>query len=341
MYNHSSTILVSPHALRDKVDALGEVNLLLERLKQQLEEKHFVWVPGEIYRALLVHFGASEDDLSMMESGIMHMQVQQDIEPTMHFRQIAFHRMLLEQLPHTSKISAAGCQAVTQISDKEICSDEGATVYFERSGTRKWNMPPKSYSQSSIPMAIAKVNDFLQPKRHHHQSNVNADSRVTINDQLLIRINKAEEGEKCVAEPTPEGVHQDGTEISSVTVVQRRNVASYGAESRIWKLEQPTGNYDSPRFGELSKESKHRDGFSWENCLFDKALESPWETIYFNDRMVKHEVRPFHREAGRSGPCHRDVIVNFVRKPLSDGSDFRRGEDEDEDSDNDDLLVIG
>ena len=92
------------------------------------------------------------------------------------------------------------------------------------------------------------------------------------------------------------------------------------------------GNYDSPRFGELSKESKYRDGFSWENCLFDKALESPWETIYFNDRMVKHEVRPFHREAGRSGPCHRDVIVNFVRKPLSDGSDFRHCEDEDEDS---------
>ena len=117
-----------------------------------------------------------------------------------------------------------------------------------------------------------------------------------------------------------------------MTVVQRRNVASYGAESRIWKLEQPTGNYDSPRFGELSKESKYRDGFSWENCLFDKALESPWETIYFNDRMVKHEVRPFHREAGRSGPCHRDVIVNFVRKPLSDGSDFRHCEDEDEDS---------
>ena len=75
-----------------------------------------------------------------------------------------------------------------------------------------------------------------------------------------------------------------------------------------------------------------RDGFSWGNCLFDKALESPWETIYFNDRMVKHEVRPFHREAGRSGPCHREVIVNFVRKPLSDGSDFRHCEDEDEDS---------
>jgi len=29
----------------------------------------------------------------------------------------------------------------------------------------------------------------------------------------------------------------------------------------------------------------------WENCLFDKALESPWEALIFNYRMVKYEAR--------------------------------------------------
>ena len=37
----------------------------------------------------------------------------------------------------------------------------------------------------------------------------------------------------------------------------------------------------------------------------------------FNDRMAKHETRPF--DGNR--PALRDVIVNFIRKPLVDGSD--------------------
>ena len=32
---------------------------------------------------------------------------------------------------------------------------------------------------------------------------------------------------------------------------------------------------------------------------------------------VKHEARAFDG----SRPCSRDVIVNFIRKPLADGSD--------------------
>ena len=42
----------------------------------------------------------------------------------------------------------------------------------------------------------------------------------------------------------------------------------------------------------------------------------------FNDRKVKHEVRRFFRNEDEE-LCYRDVIVNFVRKPLSDGSDTK------------------
>lgn len=151
---------------------------------------------------------------------------------------------------------------------------------------------------------------------------MNTNSNFTINDQLLIRINK----DADIAEPTPEGIHQDGTEISSVTLIHRENVkAVSGGESRIWSLDQPTGNYDSVEFGKVLPSPTLNDSadFSWDNCLFDKALESPWETIIFNDRKVKHEVRSFLRDKGSKAPCYRDVIVNFVRKPLSDGSDKR------------------
>ena len=102
---------------------------------------------------------------------------------------------------------------------------------------------------------------------------------------------------------------------------------------------------DIPR---SNQDSKHGDEFSWDNCLFEKALESPWETIFFNDRMVKHEVRLFYRNEGTDGPCHSDVIVNFVRNPLSDGSDLRRvdfvlrqiGFDNDGDFDDDDFTIV-
>lgn len=298
--------------------------LHIQRLKETLERKGFVLVPGHEYKKLLVSFGATLEDLENIESGSIHACVAKDREETMNFRQIAFHRMILERprcSSYVSNITTADCEAVTQINPKEIRSDSGAKVYFERSGTRKWSLPPLAYKQSTVPDAMAKINDYLQPLNHHYQMNLNKDSNTTINDQLLIRINK----KSLEAEPTPEGIHQDGTEISSVTLINCTNVKKkQGGESRIWKTVQPTGNYESNLFGELSKSSSLPVGpdFSWNNCLFDKALESPWETIIFNDRKVKHEARSFFKEDERF-PSHRDVIVNFVRKPCSDGSDTK------------------
>eukprot|EP00984_Skeletonema_dohrnii_P028600 scaffold18653_cov142-Skeletonema_dohrnii-CCMP3373.AAC.2 len=222
-----------------------------------------------------------------------------------------------------SRFSLARCESVTSLSDTEICSDAGAKVYFERSGPRRWNMPPFQYANSSMPEAIALILDYLQPEKHNDQNGtINTGSNITINDQLLIRVNKTLDNQG-VSEPTPEGIHQDATEISSVTLIGRKNVArGRGCESRIWKLDQPIGNYDSQAFGELDENSDLPvlEGFSWDNCLFNGALDSPWETIIFNDRKVKHEVRGFYPE-DESKPSYRDVIVNFLRKPLSNGMD--------------------
>lgn len=323
--------------------------IYLTKVKEELENEGFVWLPGQSYRAILVHFGALEEDLKMIESGHIHNQVKRDIEATMHFRQIAVHRVLISEdhdlLPskvgqETEKNDLSRCallsrsppqfvladaEAVTQISDKEICSDEGAKVYFKRSGNRRWNLPPPAYTKSTVPLAIARFNSFLLPKTHHFQSNLKSDSKITINDQILIRVNKEHSNDE--AEPTPEGIHQDGTEISSVTLISRKNVDSnIGSESRIWNLRQPTGNYDSTHYGKLTMNGPFPapEGFDWDNCLFNKALDSPWETIVFNDREVKHEVRAFHRREDAVGKCYRDVLVNFCRKPLSDGSDIRK-----------------
>ena len=92
-------------------------------------------------------------------------------------------------------------------------------------------------------------------------------------------------------------------------MVRRKGVKS-GGESRIWKLQTPSGYYGDDEF----------DGFKSRGLLlFDRALQDPWESIFFDDRRVKHEARHFH--CNGNGTCQRDVIVNFGRKPLSDGVD--------------------
>ena len=155
---------------------------------------------------------------------------------------------------------------------------------------------------------MAAINMHLSPEKHHNQENLNISHPVTINDQLLARVNRDEStGDEY--SPTPEGVHQDNTEISSVTLVGRQNV-THGGESRLWSLDTPTGNYD---------EDKFRSGIMGTQLKMDYALQGPWETIYFNDRKLKHEARPFYGPGGTT----RDVIINFTRKPLLDGTDVK------------------
>ena len=314
---------------------------LLTGVRERLQSEHFVWIEGWEYRVLLLLHGATEADLAAIETGRVHSEVAKDTEPVMHFWQIAFHCLLIKPDPSGSSqqmISPASMPAVTQISSDEIAStvDDGATVSFQRSGTRHWNLPPSSYANSTVATAMAALNSQLLPNVHHPQPNINIDSHTVIDDQALIRINQhvAEE-----AEATPEGVHQDGTELSSVTMVQRQNVGG-GGESRIWSLKQPLGQYASEEFGVIASGPSQVQvqagglgagvtlgSFDWNNCLLNRPLLSTWETVIFNDRMVKHEARPFVRGSGHGTACRRDVIVNFIRKPLKDGSDKQRRPD--------------
>ena len=54
-----------------------------------------------------------------------------------------------------------------------------------------------------------------------------------------------------------------------------------------------------------------------DNLILNHVLKDPWETVYFNDRKLKHEARAFYGGERTT----RDVIVNFMRKPLKDGTD--------------------
>jgi len=287
---------------------------VMDNLRQTMRSDGFVHIDGATFRELLVWQGAEPSDLNAIEMGKIHAATEQDKEPTMAFRQIAFHRMVSLQ---GKPFQPAHYDAITQIAEKEIASDDGARVNFKRSGTRKWNLPPPSYAESSLPAALARVNALLMYHwQHADQPNLKQDhswkqDHTVINDQLLIKVNKLSDSEES---PTPEGVHQDGTEVSSVTMIERKGV-QHGGESRFWSLDAPAGNYDG--IGANGLPIVPPAGFSWSHSLANITLMQPWESFFFIDRKVKHEVRPFDGER----PCHRSVLVQFIRHPVKDGSD--------------------
>ena len=171
---------------------------------------------------------------------------------------------------------------------------------FFRFGTRYYNLPPRMYVRNTVSLAMARLNMILAPKVHQPQDNINIDNEITIDDQFLFRTSRYPQ-EKDFISPTPEGRHQDNTEISSVTMIGRYNVTG-GGETRLWDFTAPTGNYDEEEF---------RRGEMDDNLILDHTLTDPWETVYFSDRKFKHEARAVTGEG--PGPWVRDVIVNFVR----------------------------
>jgi len=277
-------------------------------IKQDLELNGFALIPGHTMKSLMKNFGAKLEDMDLIESAHIHERLPQDLQPVMKHRRNAFHRVLIDQV--NNELSTADTHACSQFRKREIASykEEGSRIDYRRHGTRCYAIVSDSYSRSSLPMAMATMNMMLLPKVHHPQENINTGHNVTIDDQVLIRITRDSSQDDSYS-PTPEGIHQDNTELSSITLIGRYNVTQ-GGETRIWTLEAPTGNYDEDDF---------KSGSMDHNLLLNKALTDPWETVIFNDRKVKHEARAF--SGGQQSA--RDVIVNFMRKPLSDGTDVK------------------
>jgi len=281
----------------------------IAKINKELTSKYFAYVPGEVYREWLCHFGALERDLNMVESGYIHSVMDKDPEPAMHFRQMSVQRNLLVEDERGRHFRQAGCPATQRFNPEEIASnsEEGADIVIKRAGCRYWPVPHLRYSDGTVSLAMTRLMEMFIPDKFVGPENTNSESGTVIQDQLLIRINKHTDSYEA---PTPEGVHQDGTNITSVTLVGLSNVTK-GGESRLWPLSTPMGSYGDEMFDTKG------NSFYKSNCLFNRPLRAQWDTVIFNDRLVKHEARPFDGPR----PAYRDVILNDIRKPYSDGVD--------------------
>ena len=295
---------------------------MLDTIKQQLCDEGYAWVEPTMYRSLLCALGAQESDLKAVEDGKLHSKLQPSTtEPDLFFKKSAVHNILLDDTKDHNEDPFIPfnytAKSFQPAEAKEIVSDGNASVQVDRTKVREWNLPPHGFPDSSLSLAMAKLIKLLLPKDHHPQGHMNMKSNASVISQFLYRVVK----EAVQAEPTPEGIHQDGYEITTITLIKRQNILK-GGETRLWDLQQPIGYYSHKGFGNDSDDESIPDleGFRWSNILLRKTLTEPWETVIFNDRLIKHEARQFFvKEMGKI--CYRDVIINQSRKPYLHGID--------------------
>lgn len=114
----------SQQMCRDEEGGLGAI-------KKTLETHGWVLIPGSEMRKYLTKFGATKEDLWLLESGYIHKKLPKDQVPEMAHRQNACHRMMLNTTDR--EIFLADTHAITQIPKKEIASfREGTKINYQR-----------------------------------------------------------------------------------------------------------------------------------------------------------------------------------------------------------------
>ncbi|MGE3974552.1 MAG: 2OG-Fe dioxygenase family protein [Bdellovibrionales bacterium] len=109
----------------------------------------------------------------------------------------------------------------------------------------------------------------------------------------MIRI-EATPGSEC-GRPAPEGIHRDGYHFGSIHLMTRENVK--GAENHIYDLRKQL-----------------RDTL---------ILETPMDSIYFDDAAIFHGVSTFGRE-NELLKATRDMLI-LLYQPLSESPQMRGG----------------
>ena len=90
-----------------------------------------------------------------------------------------------------------------------------------------------------------------------------------------------------LADPGPEGIHQDVCELTVVVLINRENVEEESAGNRVWSLEQSCGK-------PTEKDIKS------DKVLKELVMKDTFDTLFLLDKEVKHEVLPIRYSGNKS-----------------------------------------
>lgn len=120
---------------------------------------------------------------------------------------------------------------------------------------------------------------------------------------------------------TPEGIHQDGNQITFMMLGARNNLASESGESRLFTLDAPNGPYGiaggrtNITEAESRKEEEDRERF----MIFNRVMMDPFETVVTLDQEVKHEGRGKMIRINPDENAERGVFLIFAKRPNANG----------------------
>lgn len=163
--------------------------------------------------------------------------------------------------------------------------------------------------KNSVYMAYQKLSHFLiETSMDPSPGCVAGEDGIYVSDHFCIRITKTPEDDER-AQPSPEGVHHDGSDIIMITLMNRKNVEKESGQSRVWHKSHPSGTYSEDSFDSIK-----------DKCLKSFTMIQPYETLLAVDSKVKHEARAI-KPLIKDMECTRDVTVHWTRTPRLSGCD--------------------
>lgn len=296
-------------------------------LKDNLSSNGWLHLSSKEMIASLKFFGATTVDLCRVAdpTSSPHSQLWFN-EPLLPWKRTQASRFILRKMENVSsdpessedrdnnddvfKFEGYDSNSVVRYEVDKKQVDFGEYWKDATSNVRSWEPLHEWYAseKNSVYMAYQKLSHFLIDPNMAPAPGSVANSNLYVSDHFCIRITKRPQDSE-MAQPSPEGVHHDGSDIIMITLMNRENVEEGTGQSRVWNSEQPSGPYLEKTFENI----KHK-------CLGNFEMMQPYETLLAIDSKVKHEARGIKPKL-KNVECTRDVTVHWTRTPRISGCD--------------------
>lgn len=283
----------------------------ISSLKENLFSSGWLHLSSRNMVAALKFFGATTEDLCRVAdpASSPHGKLYFN-EPALPWKKTQASRFILRKVDKDSAFEGCDSKSVVRYEVNKKQVDFGEYWKDANSQVRSWEPLPEWYGseQNSVYMAYQKLSHYLIDPSMDPAPGSMPGSDMHVSDHFCIRITKTPKDSE-IAQPSPEGVHHDGSDIIMITLMNRRNVDPKTGQSRVWHSDQPSGPYPEESFNDM----KHR-------CHGNFVMMQPYETILAIDSRVKHEARAIKPKL-KDMPCSRDVTVHWTRSPRLSGCD--------------------
>jgi len=274
-----------PQFLNEKVI---DYCIILRNLVESFKKNKYIFIEGEQLKEILKNlWHAKEEDFPPLQDVCDNMPN----DPFLHFRKVSNYDLIFN-LELKNAYRATRKPYILDVKDGYIRDDSGIHRFFGE--TQDWTLQNTAFQalQSFKAYMISNAKDLVPLKPGCD------DSRNWRQSGNFARVTSAP---GVFSNPTPEGVHQDGTEFTMTTLFKSLNIdfEKGAVKSTLLSLSQERGTpYNEVESKNIIDVVQHK------NFL---------DTLLFADYEFTHVVSPF-QPIDDSSISHRDMGIFFTRR---------------------------